>query len=134
MNKKQLIKLLTGAAILAYLPACSTIVNGTNQSVSFTTGKVKGADCELTGGSNFAVNESFKSPARIEIPRSKKALELACSKEGYVDASKTVYSKVEATTGGNILLGGFIGAGVDAATGALYKYPETVVLMLEESP
>jgi hypothetical protein len=113
------------------ISGCSTVINGTNQSIAFQTGTVTGADCELTGGSDFAVQENFKTPARIEVPRSKKALQLQCSKEGYVTASKTVNSQVEATTGGNLLIGGFIGAGVDAATGALYKYPEGVNLPLE---
>lgn len=121
--------LLTAAAVA--MTGCSTIVNGSNQTLNFQTGAVEGADCELTGGSEFAVQENFTSPASIEIPRSKKALQLECSKDGYTTASKTVYSKVEATTGGNILIGGFIGAGVDAATGALYKYPDSVNLPLE---
>ncbi|GHA85826.1 hypothetical protein GCM10009069_06300 [Algimonas arctica] len=127
MNTK--LFLLAAAAIA--MTGCSTIVNGSNQTLSFKTGSVEGANCDLTGGSEFAVQESFMTPASIEIPRSKKALQLECSKDGYLTASKTVYSKVEATTGGNLLFGGFVGAGVDAATGALYKYPETVNLPLE---
>lgn len=124
MNYKHL--LAVSAAIS--LSACSTIVNGSNQSLAFNTGDVTGADCKLTGGSEFAVSEKFTTPATVQVPRSKKALQLACSKAGYEEASRSINSKVEATTGGNLLLGGFIGAGVDAATGALYKYPETITL------
>lgn len=113
------------------LGACSTIVNGTNQSVAFNSGAVTGANCKLTGGSEFAVSETFVTPANVQVPRSKKALQLACTKAGYKDATRTVNSKVEATTGGNLLLGGVVGAGVDAATGALYKYPESVILQME---
>lgn len=120
---------ITSAALL--LPACSTIVNGSNQSISFNTSDVTGASCDLTGGSDFAVKERFTTPAEVQVPRSKKALQLECSKSGYKSASKTVYSKVEATMGGNIIAGGIIGGAVDAATGAMYKYPETVVLMME---
>lgn len=127
MNTKFIFLAVTTIAI----SGCSTVINGTNQSIDFRTGTVSGADCELTGGSDFAVQETFKTPASVEVPRSKKALQLECSKDGYQTASKTVNSQVEATTGGNILLGGFIGAGVDAATGALYKYPEGVNLPLE---
>lgn len=122
---------LSVVALCANLGACSTIVNGTNQSLALNTGSVTGADCTLTGGSDFAVNETFSTPAVVEVPRSKKALQMECTKAGYQDASRTINSKVEATTGGNLLVGGFIGAGVDAATGALYKYPETVVLQME---
>lgn len=129
MNK--IFKLAVFAAAAALLPACSTIVNGSNQSVAFNTGEVEGASCDLTGGSDFAVKEKFTSPAVVKVPRSKKALQLECKKAGFKDASKTVYSKVEATMGGNIIAGGLIGGAVDAATGAMYKYPETVVLMME---
>lgn len=124
-------KLLFASAAAISLSACSTVINGANQSLAFNTGSVQGADCHLTGGSEFAVSEKFVSPAVIEVPRSKKALQLACTKAGYKDASRSVNSKVEATTGGNLLLGGFVGAGVDAATGALYKYPETVSLPMD---
>ena len=31
---------------------------------------------------------------------------------------------------GNIILGGIIGVGVDAASGALHEYPETITLVL----
>lgn len=129
---KTLVKITAIAAAALLLPACSTVVNGTNQSIAFNTGNVTGADCELTGGSEFAVSENFVSPADVQVPRSKKALQLSCSKAGYETAKKTVNSKVEATTGGNLLIGGFIGAGVDAATGALYKYPETVSLLMQK--
>jgi hypothetical protein len=122
------IKLLAAVMAAVSLSACSTIVNGANQTISFKTGNVEGANCLLTGGSEFAVNEKFVSPDEVEVPRSKKALQLQCTKSGYQEASRSVISKVEATTGGNLLIGGFIGAGVDAATGALYKYPETVIL------
>ena len=45
-------------------------------------------------------------------------------------AETLIDGKVEATTGGNVLIGGFVGAGIDAATGALYKYPSEVDLPL----
>ena len=124
-------KVLFGMIAAINLGACSTIVNGTNQSIAFSTGQVEGADCNLTGGSNHAVSKSFTSPAEVEVPRSGKSLTLACSKSGYQSAERQVDSKIEATTGGNLLLGGFVGAGVDAATGAVYKYPEEVDLPME---
>lgn len=128
---KASLKLVTLMAAGMLLPACSTIINGSNQSLAINTGEVTGASCNLTGGSEFAVKEKFKTPAAIQVPRSKKALQLACTKAGYKDASRSINSKVEATTGGNLLIGGVIGGAVDAATGAMYKYPETVVLLME---
>ena len=125
-------KVLSVLVMSMSLGACSTIVNGSNQSIAFSTGNVEGANCDLTGGSNFAVSESFESPAEVKVPRSGKPLTLNCSKDGYKNAEKLIDSKIEGTTGGNLLLGGVIGAGVDAATGAVYKYPEEVDLPMEE--
>ncbi len=117
------------------LGACSTIVNGSDQAIKFaskdTNGvEVEGADCSLTGGSKFAVDERFKTPAVITVPRSKKPLELVCNKPGYRTAKKTIVSEYEVATAGNIFAGGFIGAGVDAATGALYKYPDVITVKM----
>ncbi len=124
------LKLIGIAALALQLGACSTVVNGTNQTIAFTTGSVSGADCALTGGSNHAVNEAFQTPAEVKVPRSGKALNLSCAKAGYKTAEALIDGKVEETTGGNVLIGGFIGAGVDAITGALYRYPDTVDLPL----
>ncbi len=124
------IKLLAVSAIALQLCACSTVMNGTNQAIAFTTGQEEGADCSLTGGKNGAVNETFQTPSEIRVKRSSKALNLKCSKAGFQTAEKLLDGKVEGTSAGNVVLGGFIGAGVDAATGALYRYPETVDLPL----
>ncbi|MEP3889362.1 MAG: hypothetical protein ABJN69_02775 [Hellea sp.] len=121
-------KLITVALAAISLSACSTVVNGSNQLVKINTGDVTGADCTATGGSDFAVNESFVTPAEVKFPRSKKALKIECNKAGYQTASKTVTGKVEGSTAGNIILGGGIGVGVDALTGAIYKYPGTVMI------
>lgn len=121
-------KLILAVAAAISLSACSTIINGSNQLVAVNTGDVTGADCTATGGSDFAVNESFVTPAEVKFPRSKKALKFECNKAGYQTATKTVTGKVEGSTAGNIIAGGGIGVGVDALTGAIYKYPGTVMI------
>jgi hypothetical protein len=128
MKIQNKLSLVLIASALAFLPACSTIVNGSNQLVKFNTGDVSEANCTITGGSDLAVNEKFTSPAELKIPRSKKALNVACSKDGYEDASTKVNSKIEGSTGGNLLFGGPVGVGVDALTGAIYKYPDNVTI------
>jgi len=123
-------KLILALAASIGLSACSTIVNGSNQSIKVNTGEVTGANCTATGGSEFAVNETFVTPAELKIPRSKKALKIECNKAGFQTATQTVNGKVEGTTAGNLLIGGGIGVGVDALTGAIYTYPGTVSLTL----
>ncbi len=124
------LKILLLAAVAFGTSACSTVVNGSNQSISFHSGDVEGADCKITGGSDHAVNQNFVTPAEVKIPRSKKSLNLNCTKAGYETTEQTVHSKVEGSTAGNIIAGGVIGVGVDALTGAIYKYPETVAIIM----
>lgn len=125
------IKLVVALAASVGLSACSTIVNGTNQSVKFSTGDVIGASCIATGGSDYAVNEKFTTPAEVKLPRSKKKVDITCDKEGYKTAPKSILGKVEGSTAGNIIAGGGIGLGVDALTGAIYKYPSDVLIPME---
>ncbi|NNC37881.1 MAG: hypothetical protein EX271_08735 [Acidimicrobiales bacterium] len=130
MDWKSCFKTVGIVVPLLALPACSTIVNGKNQSVKVRTGYVGGADCLLSGGSKYAVKARFTTPAQIQIPRSKKALKLYCKKDGYLDAVQQVDAYMEETAVGNLLL---VGAGVDAYTGALYKYPDTIILEMVEA-
>ena len=113
------------------LSACSTIANGNNQAVNFTTGAVEGADCTVTGGRDGELDLSFTTPAEVQVRRGKAAIDVECAKEGFQPMTKTVESTMEATTAGNVVAGGFIGLGVDAMTGAMFKFPETIDLPLE---
>ncbi len=136
MTKKLVLGSVVACAVLS-LPACSTIANGSNQKITFQTadasGPVEGATCNITGGSDGAVNEKITTPTSIKIPRSKKALNITCNKQGYPEGTKKVFGKIEGTTAGNIVAGGVIGIGVDALTGAMYKYPKTITIMLENA-
>jgi hypothetical protein len=125
------IKLIVAIAASVSLSACSTIVNGSNQMVNFNTGDVNGADCVATGGSDYALNEKFTTPAEVKLPRSKKKIDITCNKAGYQAGTKSILGKVEGSAAGNIIAGGGIGLGIDALTGAIYKYPDTVSIPME---
>ena len=45
----------------------------------------------------------------------------------------TLRSEAEAMTAGNILFGGVIGLGVDAATGAMHRYDENITVPLSKN-
>ena len=124
-------KLLLLCAAASALGACSTIANGKNQAVMFSTGDVEGAECQVTGGRDNAVNVKVTTPGEAQIRRAKAAIDVECSKPGYMTASRTVESKMEGTTGGNVVAGGFVGLGVDAMTGAMFKYPDTIVVEMQ---
>jgi len=125
MNSKLLITAITAAISLS---ACSSITNGNNQAVNFHTGEVKGADCVVSGGRDGNVYLELTTPAKVRVRRAKAAIDVECKKTGYQTANLTVQSKMEATTGGNVIAGGFVGLGIDAMTGAMFKYPDTIML------
>ena len=131
-------KLLAIAAFAVAASGCSTIANGKHQAVDFATvdasgAAIEGASCQVTGGRDGAVNEQFATPANVQIRRAKAAINVECAKDGYAVAKRTVESKMEGTTGGNVVAGGFVGLGVDAMTGAMFKYPDTIMLTLEQA-
>lgn len=118
------IKLVVAAIAAVQLSACATIVSGSNQEIAFTSaGSAK--TCTATGGSRLGLNETFTTPAVVTVKRSKKDINVACT-DG---SSERVMGEYNAWTLGNFLnLTGLVGVGIDAATGAIHKYPEDVVI------
>ena len=120
------LKLIVALTAAVSLSACATIVKGSDQEIAFNTGEVTGATCAVTGGSEFAVNETVVTPGVLTLPRSKKALEVNCSKPGMGSGMKSVKGELEPWVFGNIIFGGVLGAGVDAYTGSVHKYPTEI--------
>ena len=71
----------------------------------------------------FAGSWQMTSPGTVTVQRSKNDIQIHCTKEGYQDAAAVIPSTFEGWTLGNVLIGGIIGFGVDAATGAMNDYP-----------
>jgi hypothetical protein len=85
--------------------------------------------CKLTR-QGAPLGEIASTPGSIRIDKSGKDLAVACTKPGYETATVTRTPKFVGTTFGNILIGGGIGAIVDASTGANYEYPGEITLSL----
>ena len=114
--------------ILLLLSACATITKGTSQTVAITTPGVADATCTLT--SSTVGTKVVTTPATITLEKGRESVTVRCTKECYTDGSGVIASDFEAMTMGNIILGGVIGVGVDAASGAMNKYaPEAQVVM-----
>lgn len=122
-------KCAISAVALAALAGCATIVKGTTQLVSVATPGVPGATCTL---SNAAIGtKTLVTPAQITLDKSSENIAVTCRKECYQDAVGVIASATEVMTAGNILVGGVVGLGVDAATGAMNKYtPENQFTMV----
>ena len=116
---------LSSALLLA---ACATITKGTTQVVAVNTPGVIGATCTLT--SSAVGTRVVVTPGTILLDKGQEAVAVRCTKECYNDGAGIISSNMEAMTAGNIIFGGVIGIGVDAASGAMNKYsPDIQVIM-----
>ncbi|MDB4567933.1 hypothetical protein N9104_04150 [Pseudomonadales bacterium] len=125
---RKLLTIITLAAMAA-LGGCATIMEGSDQAVNVNT-----TGCETQGTIictliNKEGSSVITAPATANVEKTKGALTVQCkSKNGKATGTKVVDSNYEAMNAGNILAGGIIGIGVDAATGAMWKYPSTVIV------
>jgi hypothetical protein len=115
-------------ALIAVTPAmlggCASVIKGSSQPIAISTPPVTGATCVLTSSRG---SWTVTTPGSVEVKRSKDDIEIHCDKPGYQPAVKIIPSGLEETAAADMLLSDFtvIGAGVDAATGAMNQYPHT---------
>ena len=122
-----IMRILLCAAVLAVASGCSSIVDGTSQTLSFESNP-PGADCALER--NGVSIGNVKTPGGIVVQKSKHNIKVTCKKEGYQDATAHLKSGVAGATFGNIILGGGIGWAIDSASGADNKYEEITTITL----
>ncbi|WP_439548779.1 hypothetical protein [Falsiroseomonas sp.] len=115
--------------LLAFgLPACATITTGTTQTISVLT-EPPGAACTMTRDGTImgVVNPT---PGTVSLSKSSRDIAIRCTRAGNLPGVQTITPQFQGMTAGNILLGGFIGLAVDAASGAMSRYPENVIVSL----
>lgn len=101
------------------MSGCASITCGPNQRVPVSTNPT-GATVEVDG------EGSYKTPTTLKLRR-KTDHNLIFTKEGYETKHVLLMHVISGAVAGNILLGGLIGWGVDAMTGAQFKLvPESV--------
>jgi hypothetical protein len=114
------------------LTGCSTIVKGTQQQVSVATPGVQDAMCTLT--SPAVSTRTVQTPGNIVLPKSKHNVAVTCVKQCYSDDVGVLASETEIMTAGNVVFGGLIAIGVDAASGAMNKYQSGVEIVMSPIP
>jgi hypothetical protein len=114
------------------LAACATITKGTTQVVAVNTPGVAGASCTLTSPAIGTL--TVVTPDTISLPKASDNISVRCSKECYQDGAGVISSNMEGMTAGNIILGGVIGLGVDAVSGAMNKYSPEIQVALVPVP
>ena len=112
--------MLSLGAVLA-VTACATVTKGTEDTVVFNS-KPPGASVAFKEVSGRINQAGCTTPCTLEINR-KFTYSVEMSKEGYETSVQMLEPKLStdgaAGMAGNVLLGGVIGAAVDASTGAM---------------
>ena len=116
------------ALAIVLCSGCATITRGTNEAFVIET-EPPGAEATLSNGLQCS------TPCSLIVKR-RGDFVVTIKKEGYETVRATVTSSVDSggATGmaGNVILGGIIGAGVDAGTGAMHSHkPNPLSVKLE---
>ncbi len=97
------------------MSSCATILTGTKDKITFNSSP-EGAKVIHKG------IEKCTTPCTAEIPRSLSKQTVTFEKEGFNTKEVKLTKTFNPVTLVNVLLGGAIGVGIDAATGSLTKY------------
>lgn len=116
------VSVLLAAVAAFHMAGCASIMKGSSAAINVTTPPTTGATCTLTSSQG---SWQLVTPASVTVERSKEDIQVRCTKDGFQDASAIIPSNFEGWTVGNLVFGGIIGVGVDAATGALNDYPNS---------
>jgi hypothetical protein len=126
-----IIRLLLAVAIAAPCIGCASVTRGTTENISISSTPA-GATAELSGLDNPT---ACVTPCVVVAKRSAD-ITVTVSKEGYepqvIPLTKEIPGSGAAGFAGNLLVGGLVGMGVDAATGAAQDHkPNPVIVTLQ---
>ncbi len=123
-------KLSQLGAVLALgvaVSGCATIIQGTTEPVSVSSLPEQGAQCTLKNSEGVWY---ITTPGSAVVHKTKNDMTVDCTKAGFAPGHLLANSHFGGTTAGNIIAGGVIGMGVDAASGANYYYDSPLTVML----
>jgi hypothetical protein len=116
--------------VLLISSGCATITRGTQEVMVIETTPPK-ASVRLSQNGEI---KNCESPCSIKVKR-RGSLDIEIEKEGFEPFETNVTSSIDgggaAGMAGNVVLGGIIGAGVDAGSGAMHSHkPNPLVVTL----
>jgi hypothetical protein len=79
-------------------------------------------------------SRSVQTPSNIILPKSKHNVAVSCTAQCYAPGVATLASHTEVMAAGNVLFGGVIGLGVNAASGAMNTYDANVDVIMTPIP
>lgn len=127
--------LTVSAGLVALTTGCATVTSGTTQSVTVETvnadgGVVPGYLCRITNGKG---SWTVTTPGSTSLNKAYGDATVNCEKQGETPANAVVQSQTKAYTFGNVILGGVVGIGVDAMSGATWAYPDLWKIVIGRS-
>ena len=128
-----IIRLLLAAAIVAPCLGCASVTRGTTESISIAS-TPPGATANVSG---LEAPTACVTPCVVQAKRNAD-ITVSISKQGYepqvIPLTKEIPGSGAAGFAGNVLAGGLVGMGVDAATGAALDHkPNPVIVTLQPS-
>ena len=126
-----MMKLLFAVAIALPCVGCASVTRGTTENISIAT-TPSGATADISG---LDIPTACITPCVVQAKRNAD-ITVTINKEGYepqiIPLTKEIPGSGAAGFAGNILAGGLIGMGVDAATGAALDHkPNPVIVTLQ---
>jgi hypothetical protein len=126
-----MIRLLLAAAIAAPCLGCASVTRGTTENISISSTPA-GATAEITG---LDIPTACVTPCVVQAKRNAD-ITVTVNKEGFepqvIPLTKEIPGTGAAGFAGNVLLGGVVGMGVDAVTGAALDHkPNPVIVTLQ---
>lgn len=126
-----IIRIVLAVAIATPCVGCASVTRGTTENISISSTPA-GATAEVTG---LDIPTACVTPCVVQAKRNAD-ITVTVSKEGYepqvIPLTKEVPGTGAAGFAGNLLLGGLVGMGVDAATGAALDHkPNPVIVTLQ---
>ena len=122
---------ITSLVIIALMSSCASILSGRKAKITIdsnTPTRKEVVTIKADGKTYIDV-----LPCKIKIKRGRKPSTVSISSEHSLYESLVIQKKFNHTVWWNIALGGIIGIGVDAATGAMYK-PEAKHFIIKTTP
>jgi PEGA domain-containing protein len=128
-----MIRVLLAAAIALPCFGCASVTRGTTENISIASTPA-GATAEISG---LDIPTACVTPC-VVVAKRNADITVTVNKEGYepqiIPLTKEIPGTGAAGFAGNLLAGGLIGMGVDAATGAAQDHkPNPVIVTLQPS-
>ena len=119
--------LLAGTLLVT---SCAAVTTGTSQNLTVVS-EPAGAQCKLLRGDSATVVGLIpQTPSTLRIDKSAELMTIECTREGHETSRAYLEPDFQAMTLGNAILGGGVGLMIDAASGAMAKYPENATVTM----